>query len=845
MKKSQKRALEASLALEQPVNIIDNYLYVQRVLDSKRTDLVAHEQTLIQDIASKFPDFRTTYDAYTQSPLLNSDAIKNTTKLLLVAAFAENQALADVTVYVEEAKKLLLLLQTDSNIITYFKNHAQTYPDQPVHNLCKFKLPLNFVDRFDFWLNFVLIYGPNATKELSSWEIIEYYLCKPDCVRKDTVKFSEWPFASGGLYSLVDNRNLFTVLHVLKDLKTFEEMHALLIGKNNYTDAPLDGLINPKDMDYTFRCLDTLQDLPVLITGIMQRYEEHPKELLELFRIKNYGLSALIIASKHSALFKTVLENGKRICGEQFITDLLTPKYNTILNLILATLKDQKIEVIKPFIDALFSICELKHKQQLILKLDYDKVPREVLDYLLESINAKDDTVFLSQLQQLEDQKLLKKLSGSERNFNYYQKLFNYELTYFGLVHSTQDIRGFISRQWNTIISIPQLHGYPFLVHSLFSLIKDNKKQLDDLVDKMISGINERILQLSLSHRLKILDWLKSSDKHTMHDNISAVLWVMLMEMMNYTSDCAAKDRCLDFIDVSLYIIDKMIPALQNNKTRFLSLLTLENPFDQALFSSYLKQPRSEVEWILHVIKFLLIRCSPEEGMKLIKAYQEKIPHFFKGKIIEDLMSYVVSLKRAEVLRSLYSDLKNTWSLERDSKEASELSNQLSLFDKPFSYIENCKKWTLVTEKEINNVWAKVLHYFNSQKQHTVTPNENNPIFDGIAHNYTLLELNLRSLGVKERKQDKIVKSWDKFSKLVNLELNKLRPPELTDFRVLCSKYHKKMHDLEVKEKEDTVKYQNLLSTKGIFSHKEIVQGDEQEIKSTTKKRTASEMNGV
>ncbi|MFA6303517.1 MAG: hypothetical protein WC627_10380 [Legionella sp.] len=839
MKKSQKRALEALLALEQPVNIIDNYLYVQRVLDSKRTDLVTHEQTLIQDIASKFPDFRTTYDAYTQSPLLDSDAIKNTTKLLLVAAFAENRLLADVTVYVEAAKKLLLLFKTYSNVIEYFKNHAQTDAIQPIRNLCNFDIPPEFVDRFNLWLNFALIYGPNATKYLSSWKSVEYYLCEPDCVREDTVKFGEWPFEYGRLHTLVYNRNLFLVLHVLKDLKTFEEMHALLIGKKYYIQAPLDGLINPKDTDYTFRRLDTLQDLPVLITGIMQRYEEHPKELLELFRIKNYGLFELIIASRHRALFKTVLENGKRICGEQFITDFITPKGNPILNIILAALKDQKIEVIKPFIDALFSICELKHKQQLILQLDYNKVPRTVLDYLLESINAKDDTVFLSKLMQLEDQRFLTilKESDSECDYNYYKKLFNFELTYFGLVHSAQDIQGFLSRQWSAIISIPDIHMHPFLVRTLFSLIKDDKEKFNDLVNIRIMCTNGGILGLYFKYRRKIEKWLELSDKNTLHNNIDAVVWVMLMEIMNYTSDCAAKDMHIDYLKDCLDLIDTIIPVLRNDEARFLSLLTLENPVDLALFSSYLKQTTTtQVEWVIQSIKWLLIKCSPEEGMKLIKAYQKKLPEFFNRKIIEELTSYVVSLKRAEVLRSLHSELAqgmNTWSIQRDSMDVSELSKLLSLCNKPFSYIKNDKKWTLVTEEEINEAWATVLHYFNAQKQHTVPANANNPIFEVIADNYMLLELKLRNLGVEKEKQEEIMQSWDRFSKLINLELNKLSPPELTDFRVLCSKYHGKMIALEVEEKERTINYQNLLQSNGVFAHKDT---DKNEVNSNAEK---------
>ncbi|MFA6303516.1 MAG: hypothetical protein WC627_10375 [Legionella sp.] len=602
------------------LNIIDNYLYIQRILDSKKTDLVAHEQILIKDIQSKFPDFRTTYDAYLQSPLLDSDAIRNTTKLLLVAAFAENKALADVTVYVEEAKKLLLLFKTYSNVIQYFKRYAQINTEQPVRDLCNLELLQEFID----------------------------------------------------------------------------------------------------------------------------------------------GSSS-----------------------------------------------------------------------------------RNVLDSLSKTINVNDNRKLQSESVQFEDQRLLKSIIEAEHDhdLNYYQKMFHY-----GLNDSDQYIQGFLSRNWEAILSKSNIHTYPILVRTLFSLIKDNKGQFDELVNKVISCsyANRSKALLIRYHRTPVSIWLKSPDKNIIQDNIGAILWTMLIEVMDYISDCDARNIHMVFMETILDLFDEMVQALRHDDTRFLSLLTLENPFDLALLSSYLKQTTTKVESVIQCIKLLLINFTPKIGMQLIGAYQQKLPEFFNKKIIEELTSYVASLERARLLRALHYNLQGTWSLKRDSNYASELAKRLSGFDflsrtdKPFSYSDLGDKWILVTEKKINEAWTTVLEYFNLLKQRDGTAMTNNPLFDEIYTAYARLDFKLMDLELKNEEQEEIIQSWNRFSQIVNSKLNKLSPPEKTEFRTFCSKYHEKMIALEVEEKERTVKYQNLLQSNGVFAHKDT---DKNEVNSNTEKGLQSLYN--
>lgn len=857
LKKTLNNTLETPPILNQSalsqLKTIDNYLYVKQILDSKKTRLISQERTLIQAVANKFPDFRSTYDAYARSPLLDSDEIKNTTKLLLVAAFFENQNLDKLKVYVEEAKKLLLLLQKYSNVIEYFKNHVQVYALQPVRNLCAFKLPTEFVDRFDFWLNFVLNYGPNATKYLSSWPSINYFLCELKSDQQDASKFSDWPFANGRIHSLINLQYFFLVVHVLKNLKTFKEMHSLLIGKGVSRDAPLDSLINPDDPLYSLGLHRSSEDLPAFITSIVQLYEGHPKELPELIGLHNFGLFELTIAFKNSVLFKTVLENTLRICGQNLTISALTQNGNTILNVLIKTLKDQKMDVIKPFIDALFSICELKHKQQFILLLDYDTVPCEVLDYLLESINAKDDKNFLAKIERLEEQRLLNILVTSARNndFNYYQKLFKYEGQAFYILNHPEQ---FLSKNWKAICAIPKIHTNPFLVRTLFSLIKNNKQQFDELVNKVISDIyvNTSYPISSLIYKTPFLKWRDLPNKNILQDHIDAIFWIMIMEVMEYISERNAKNQSMTFMAPAQSFFDIMISALRNDDARFISLLTLENPLDLALFSSHLKQTTTRVEGVIQCIKLLLIKCSQKESMELIKTYQKKLPEFFNKEIIEELTSYVASIKKAALLSTLDADLyrqKNTWNLQRDSMDAAALSELLSRFallsrkDRSFSYIGAGGKWHLVTESEINEAWVTAFEYFNAQKQGQVSDSTNNPKFDSMSHQYKLLKMELMGLGVKEEEQEKIARMWDEFATTVNSNLNVYCPPETTEFRSLCSEYHKKMIALNLEEKERTIGYKHLLQSDGLFAYKEVSIDNNQKRETLSKKRDATELN--
>ncbi|MFA6304067.1 MAG: hypothetical protein WC627_13180, partial [Legionella sp.] len=518
------------------------------------------------------------------------------------------------------------------------------------------------------------------------------------------------------------NKGYFSLaLHLLKDFKDTndcEYIHPLLLGKGA-AYSPIGAL--------KYCPVNEPQELQMFFTKILQIYDHHPDKLIELLSENNYAAFQAIFASQNFELFETLLNN---LCHK---TTNYSPFYNTrkktdtILNALLTSNDSDSymprnipLNALKKFIDILFRYCTKADKENLILQLDYNVITGDVLEHLLARINAKNNPAFLDRWTRLDEESPLHTILRQQNNHDikFYQIFFEYVTTQ----HTKRGIQTFLLNQWNELSTEKIIYSNPFLFCMIYSLFEKQEDAVARLLKEKLQFDFNNSFYLYSNYQLYIYECTKKSPK-TQQNNMSVLLWSMLLQMMiAYNTE-----GNMLLSKIIMNVLNPMIQAIQINNSDALSVFKLEHPSDLAILNFYLQQDQLDAEGVAHAIKLILINCTQEQRLELIKTYHEKLSGRYKDAIMTELETYVASLERLNILmdlkseRALVVEPKKTASFfPNASDKRSELGALLEPIDaNNVVYVDHKYQWLYITTKEINNAWDKVLEILSAKAQTT------------------------------------------------------------------------------------------------------------------------------
>ncbi|MFA6303805.1 MAG: hypothetical protein WC627_11845, partial [Legionella sp.] len=525
------------------------------------------------------------------------------------------------------------------------------------------------------------------------------------------------------MYDVLFNGYFSLALHLLKDFNDIndcEKIHPLL-SRSKY--CPLEAL--------TYGCVDRPQEMHEFFMRILQIYNHHPDKLVKLLTQDYYKAFNAIFTSQNFELFDTILKKFSYGTKNYSIFYNSKIKTDTILNALIkaSTINDRNTKIIslttaKKFIAMLVGYCSKTDKKELLLRINYTLITGDLLEYLLQAIDAKNDHDFLADWTQLDKECLLNNVFKQERNNDakFYQVLFSYYI----FQHSKQSIQKFVLNQWTTLVDKEVIHKNPFLFRVVYSLFRDEKIIRKQLIKEKLQFDLKDPNFLHFNYR-RIMHQFTDEPSKNLQNNLSVLLWSMLVQAM-ITKNTGVTVYLSESI---IKVLNPMIKVIQINNSNALSVFKLEDPADLAILTSYLQQDQLDVEGVAHAIKLILINCTQEQRIELINSYHEKLSGRYKDAIMAELETYVASLKKLDILIELKAELSGTTKMKNTpgffsnfSREYLELGVPLKAIDpNKMVYFNYNEQWLYITTEEINNAWKEVLELVTLKIQKDHAPN--------------------------------------------------------------------------------------------------------------------------